>query len=142
METKMENAQPAGNAWVRPSTWLVALMGIYMLVNTVRAFADPAGFATAMGLPLTDPSNYAFVQVYALRALFLGTCAIALLWSGQTRALSIFALVAVLMPIGDALLTASNGAPVFTVARHAATAIVLAITAALLARHAARQAGA
>jgi hypothetical protein len=36
------------------------------------------------------------------------------------------------MPLGDAFLTAMNGAPPLTVARHAATAIVLAITATLL----------
>ena len=41
--------------WTRLSTWLVAFMGVYMLVNTVRATLDPAGFASAMGLPLTDP---------------------------------------------------------------------------------------
>ena len=56
--------------WTRLSTWLVAFMGAYMLVNTVRATLDPAGFASAMGLPLTDPANHAFVQVYALRAAF------------------------------------------------------------------------
>ena len=107
-------------------------MGIYMLVNTVRAFADPAGFAAYMGLPLTDPANHAFVQVYALRALFLGLCALALLFRRDTRALAVFALVAIVMPVGDALLTASYGAPITTIARHAATAIVLAVTAFLL----------
>jgi hypothetical protein len=36
------------------------------------------------------------------------------------------------MPIGDAILTASASAPPLTVTRHAATAIVLALTAYLL----------
>jgi hypothetical protein len=36
------------------------------------------------------------------------------------------------MPLGDATLTALAGAPPLTVARHAATAIILAITASLL----------
>lgn len=118
--------------WLRVSTALIALMGVYMLANTVRAFADPAGFAAYMGLPLTDPANHAFVQVYALRALFLGLCALALLVRRDIRALAVFALVAIVMPVGDALLTASYGAPITTVARHAATAIVLAVTASLL----------
>lgn len=55
--------------WFKVSSALVALMGAYMLLNTVRAFADPSGFAAYMGLPLTDPANHAFVQVYALRTL-------------------------------------------------------------------------
>ena len=120
------------NHWTRPSTWLVAAMGAYMLVNTARAMLDPPGFAAYMGLPLTDPANHAFVQVYALRAAFLGLCAFGLLWIRDVRALSIFALAAIVMPIGDAILTASNNAPPLTVARHGATAIVLAITAWLL----------
>lgn len=50
----------------------------------------------------------------------------------DTRALAVFALVAIVMPIGDAILTATSGAPITTVVRHAATAIVLAVTASLL----------
>jgi hypothetical protein len=125
--------------WTRLSTWLVAFMGTYMLVNTVRATLDPSGFATAMGLPLTDPSNHAFVQVYALRAAFLGFCAWGLLVFREIRALFVFALVATLMPIGDAILTASASAPPLTVTRHAATAIVLALTAYLLFNRAFRE---
>jgi heme A synthase len=125
--------------WLRVSSVLVALMGVYMLVNTVRAFGDPVGFAAYMGLPLSDPANHAFVQVYALRALFLGLCVLALLFRRDTRALAVFALVAVVMPVGDAMLTAANGAPIAIVARHGATAIVLAVTASLLFSRAAKE---
>ena len=128
------------NYWLRPSSVLVALMGVFMLVNTVRAFADPVGFATYIGLPLADPANHAFVEVYGLRALFLGLCAWTLLWRRDTRALAVFAAVAVVMPIGDAFLTASHGAAPLIVARHGATAIVLAVTAALLCSRAAKEA--
>jgi heme A synthase len=114
-------------------------MGVYMLVNTVRAFGDPVGFAAYMGLPLSDPANHAFVQVYALRALFLGLCVLALLFRRDTRALAVFALVAVVMPVGDAMLTAANGAPIAIVARHGASAIVLAVTASLLFSRAAKE---
>lgn len=129
----------AANAWTKPSTWLVLLLGLFMLLNTARAFADPTGFAVYMGLPLTDPANGGFVQVYALRAAFLGLFALALLWLGNTRALALFATVAIVMPVGDAILTASHHASPLIVARHAATAIVLAITAALLANRAAQE---
>jgi heme A synthase len=57
----------------------------------------------------------------------------------EIRALFVFALVATLMPIGDAILTASASAPPLTVSRHAATAIVLAVTAYLLFNRAFRE---
>lgn len=127
------------NAWTKPSTWLVLLLGLFMLFNTARALIDPAAFAVYMGLPLTDPANGAFVQVYALRAAFLGLFALALLWRCDTRALALFAAVAIVMPVGDAILTAMHGAPFPIVARHAATAILLAVTAVLLANRAAKE---
>ena len=122
----------AAKDWLKPSTWLVLLLGLYMLVNTARVAIDPIGFAAYMGLPLADARDTAFVFVYALRAAFLGLFALALLWHGDARALALFATVALVMPIGDAALTALHGAPPLTVARHAATAILLAITATLL----------
>ena len=130
------------NFWTRPSTWLVVLLGGFMLLNTARAFIDPAGFAIYMGLPLTDPANHGFVQVYALRAAFLGLCAFGLLWLRDIRALAVFALAALVMPVGDAILTASNHAPPLIVARHGATAVVLAITAWLLFNRARKEANA
>jgi len=79
------------------------------------------------------------VGVYALRAAFLGLCAYGLLWLREIRALFVFALVATLMPVGDAILTAMADAPALTVARHGATAIVLATTAYLLFNRAFRE---
>lgn len=43
-----------------------------------------------------------------------------------------FALAALVMPIGDAILVASHEAPSLIVVRHAATAVLVAITAGLL----------
>ena len=118
--------------WTRPSTWLVVLLGGFMGVNTVRALFDPVGFASYMGLPLTDPANHGFVHVYALRAAFLSLCVFGLLWLRDIRALVVLALAALVMPIGDAILVASNGAPSLIVIRHAATAVLVAVTAGLL----------
>lgn len=135
----LNESEETMNAWTRPSTWLVLLLGLFMLFNTARALLDPAAFAVYMGLPLADPANGAFVHVYAIRAAFLGLFALALLWLGNTRALALFATVAIVMPVGDAILTAINGAPLAIVARHAATAILLAVTATLLASRAAKE---
>lgn len=119
--------------WTRPSTWLAILLGVYQVVNAMRAGADPDGFARYMGLPLTDPANDAFVQVYALRTAFIGICILALVARRNIAALFVFSIVAVLMPIGDAVLTAMNQAPALTVARHGAAAILVALTSWLLA---------
>lgn len=103
-----------------------------MAVNTVRAFLDPVAIAAYMGLPPADPESSGFVLVYALRAAFLALAALSLLARGEKTALGLFAAAAVVMPVGDAALTISAGAPLAIVARHAATAIYLALTAYLL----------
>jgi hypothetical protein len=100
-----------------------------MVVNTVRAFVEPAAFASYMGLPLSDTGNTAFVQVYGLRAAFLGLFALVLLWRADMFALGAFAAVAVVMPLGDAYLTMQAGAPLAIVGRHLFTALVLIVTA-------------
>lgn len=125
--------------WTRPSTGLAVLLGAYMGVSTIRALFDPVGFASSMGLPLTDPADHGFVQVYALRAAFLSLCAFGLLWLRDIRALVVFALSALVMPIGDAILVASHGAPSRIVVRHAATAVLVAITAGLLFQRASQE---
>jgi hypothetical protein len=113
---------------------LIIAAVVLMAVNTARAFLDPASFAAYMGLPLVDATDSGFVFVYALRAAFLALAASALLLKGEIRALGLFAAVAVVMPLGDATLTAAAGAPPAIVARHAATAVYLATAAFFLFR--------
>lgn len=98
--------------------WMALLMIISQLVNAIRAFLDPVAFAVYMGLPLANATDIGFVEVYGLRALFLAVFAAALIYAGQIRALSLLALFAVIMPIGDVILTVSAGAPTTTIIRH------------------------
>lgn len=112
-----------------PGFWMVALGGLLMAVNSVRAFNDPAAFATYLGLPLAAPGDAALIHIYALRALFIALLVAALLFTRQRRALALFSVCAVVMPVGDALLTSAAGAPTGTVLRHAAIAIYLLFTA-------------
>jgi hypothetical protein len=35
--------------------WMVALGGLLMIVNSIRAVHDPVGFAAYLGLPLASP---------------------------------------------------------------------------------------
>lgn len=109
--------------------WMVALGGLLMVVNSVRAFNDPAAFATYLGLPLASPDDAALIHIYALRATFIAMLVAALLVTRQRQALAYFSACAVVMPIGDALLTSAAGAPLSTVLRHVAIAIYLLVTA-------------
>lgn len=120
--------------WRSVGIWMAALLAVSMAINTYRAFADPAGFATYLGLPLTDPRDIGMVHIYGLRAAFLGLFAAVLIARGDVETLKLFALAALVMPIGDALLTYNAGAPMATVVRHVGYVVFLALTAFFLHR--------
>ncbi len=120
--------------WRRPAILMVLLAAALMFVNAARAFANPSGFATYLGLPIDDASANGFVLVYGVRALFIGVLAATLVITRQIRALAWFAGVAVIMPVGDAILTAQAGAATSTIGRHVAIAVFLLATSLLLSR--------
>ena len=103
--------------------WLAVIMAALQAFNAWRAFTDPSGFAAYMGLPLTDGADPAFVLVYGLRTLFIAGLITAFLALRNLDALAWMALVALIMPIGDAWLTAQAGAPTVIVFRHVAIAL-------------------
>ena len=115
--------------WGSLGAWLAVALSALMIVNTVRAFVEPEAFAAYMGLPLSDASGAGFVQIYGLRAAFLGLFTLVLLWRADMFALGAFAAVAVVMPLGDAALAAQAGAPLVVVARHLFSALVLIVMA-------------
>ncbi|HEV7229055.1 DUF4267 domain-containing protein [Brevundimonas sp.] len=119
---------------VRIGYGLALVIAAWMGVNTLRAFLAPDAFARSFGLDGAQATDPGFVQVYALRALFLGVFALFLVVRAEARLLGWFALIAVVMPVGDALLVATAGAAPGTVARHAAIAVYLLLTATLLLR--------
>jgi hypothetical protein len=90
------------------------------------------GFATTLGAPLRDPADTAFVYVYAFRAAFLALLVGWIVLRRDIAMLRFVALAALVMPIGDAALTYSLGAPPATVARHVAIIVLLVITWLLL----------
>jgi Domain of unknown function (DUF4267) len=126
--------------WRSAGFWMGALIALLMGVNTFRAFADPIGFATYMGLPLKNPTDIGFVHVYGLRAAFLGLFAAILLARQDMQTLKLYALAALVMPLGDALLTWTAGAPTAIVGRHIAIMVYLAATAYMLHRWTTRHA--
>lgn len=121
--------------WRNPGVWMAAAGGLLMAVNAARAFADPVAFSNYLGLPIVGPEQAGFVQVYAVRAAFLGLAISLLLFTRERRALGLFALAAVIMPVGDALLTWAAHAPTGTVGRHIAITLFLLVTALLLLRN-------
>lgn len=120
--------------WRSVGPWMAAAGAALMFVNAARAFADPTAFAAYLGLPLAAAADVGLVHVYSLRALFIGLLVAGLLATRQRSALVLLAGAAVVMPVGDALLTASAGAPTSTIVRHLLIAAFLLATALVLRR--------
>ena len=122
------------NPWRSVGVWMAALLALSQLVNAIRAVLDPASFASYFGLPLAAQADAGLLYVYALRATFLGLFALFLIARRELVVLKWFALLAVLMPLGDLILTYSAGAPLSTVARHAGYVVFILVAAGLLHR--------
>jgi hypothetical protein len=126
--------------WRSVGVWMAGLLALSQLINAGRAAIDPGGFATYLGLPLAAPADAGLVHVYALRTLCLGLFAVILIVTREFVALKWFALAAVLMPLGDLVLTYRAGAPTSVVARHAAYVVYVLVVFVLLHRFTTRSA--
>lgn len=120
--------------WRSGGLWLTGLLLAYILFSSVRAATNPAAFAATFGLPLGNAADPSFVRVYAIRALFLGVLGLTLLVRRQYASLATFVLVATIMPIGDMLLVAQQGAAPATIALHVGVGLILLLTWFLLQR--------
>lgn len=120
--------------------WLAVAIAALQGLNAVRTFANPVGFAAYMGLPLAGAEAAAWVQVYGLRAGFIAVITTILLIRSDFTALRWTALAALVMPLGDAWLTAHAGAPTAIVARHLGIAAFLVAAWFFLSSAARRQA--
>lgn len=118
--------------WGLIATGLATAIVLLQAVNAGRAFVTPDAFATYMGLPLGAGQEANFVFVYGLRTAFIALAVTALLVTRNYAALVWVALAALVMPIGDAVLTARAGAPAAVVGRHVAIAVFLVVTAVAL----------
>lgn len=121
-----------------PGFWLALLLVVAQATNALRVAVEPAGFAVYFGVPLAHAGDAAWVGVFALRTGFIAIFAAYLLWRREVRVLAAFALVALLLPIGDLVLVVAADAPTATIARHAVIAGVLVAAWAALARWARR----
>lgn len=114
--------------------WLAAGIAALQGANAARTVLDSQDFATYMGLPVDQLSALGWVQVYGLRAGLIAVLTALLLSRSDFAALRWMALAALVMPLGDALLTASAGAGSPIIARHLAIAAFLLVTAFFLSR--------
>lgn len=122
--------------------WMSLFLIVYMLYNVVRSALNPTDFISAFGFPPANVSTITFVWVYSIRALFLGLFGIVLLIRRHYQALSLFVLVATVMPLGDAGLVAATGAPLPVILRHLLIAGFLLLTWFFLHRWTKRQSAA
>jgi hypothetical protein len=122
------------NIWGRLGVAMAVAMAAYMIFNAISAWSGPFAFADRLGLPIATSEGEGWVRVYALRAAFIGLLLGGLVLARQWRALFLLAVAAVVMPLGDALLTYDARAPTATVGRHIALIGVIALSAVLLAQ--------
>lgn len=118
------------SAMGRAGVVLAILMAGYMLFNAGAAWTDPQGFAARLGLTAASPDAQGWVDVYALRAAFIGLLLAGLVLARQWRALFLLAVAALVMPIGDAVLTYQAGSPAYL--RHLVIAGIVAVSAIFL----------
>jgi thiol:disulfide interchange protein len=113
---------------------MAAPMAALQALNAVRAFADPAGFATYFGAPLALGGDLSWVYVYGARTAFIALLVSIFLLRRDLSALKWTAAAALLLPLGDLWIASEAGAPVTTLARHGAILVYIALTLAALHR--------
>ena len=124
-----------------PGFWLALLMIVSQAANALRATFDPVGFAGYLGLPLAAGVDPSWVQVYGLRTTFIALLAGWLLATRQIRTLSLVALLAVFIPVGDLWLVWQADGPAAKLARHSLLAIFVLATWFFLRRWSVRAGG-
>lgn len=114
--------------WRSIGYWMAILMGLSQAANAVRAFVDPSGFASYMGLPLVDGSDPDFVYVYGLRTTFIAILVGIFAVMRNVSSLKWMGLAALVMPLGDVILTVQAGADTAIIIRHTVITAYVAAT--------------
>lgn len=124
--------------WKTIGFWCAIIMAMAQATSALRAFANPEAFSVYMGLPVNGPDETGFVLVYALRTSLIAALTFFLALTGRFRALAVIATIALVLPIGDAWLSAQANAEQVIVFRHIAIAAFLMFTAMMLFRDSSR----
>lgn len=121
-------APSSRNVWRSTGFWLALLMGLLQALYALLAVADPGAFASYRGTPLAPDGGAGWVYTYASRTLFIAMMVGFLLARRELATLRWFALLGLVMPASDALISYDAGASTLVVARHGATVIFLLTT--------------
>ncbi|MFI7635588.1 DUF4267 domain-containing protein [Nonomuraea sp. NPDC049400] len=108
---------------------IVALIGIALVVISLRFFLGPEAAATAFGVPSTTSGmdTGAYLSVKAIRDLASALIIFALIALGDAQALGWVTLAMSIIPVGDAAIVARRGGhPALSYAMHGGTAVVAA----------------
>lgn len=112
---------------------MTLLLILFMGFAFVQALLNPTSLAQSFGWTAADGTS-AYVQLYAIRALFLGVYALVLLVRRDLVALATFLFIAVLIPIGDTVLTVVKSGPLVAIIANFVTVLFVLATAFLLRR--------
>jgi len=127
--TTPQTGSPQHRALRTPGFWLAVPLAVLQAINVVRALS----FADYFGAPVGEPGALAWVQVYALRTAFITGLVSVFLLRRDLRALFWTAAIATIMPLGDAWIAYSAGAPQDTLLRHLLIGIYVVVTCIALA---------
>lgn len=133
-ETTPCPSAPARPFWRSASVWLAVILVAFLFINVMRVGLSPASFAEDFGLPLMAPEATGFVWVYAIRTLFMALFGLVLLLRRDRATLALYVLVAVVVPVGDAILVTLDGAPTAIILRHILIAAFVMTTGFILYR--------
>lgn len=130
----MSRRRPTSASFWRSAGVWIAVAGLALTAtNIIRSLVDPVGFADYFGAPV-DADGTAFVQVYAVRTLFVTVLGVAALTSRSMPTLRLLMASAVVMPLGDLIVAGRAGAAPATLVRHAVIAVFLVSAAVQLTR--------
>ena len=113
--------------------WMVVLLAVGIIFIGVRFLAAPITAAAAFGVPADATTQIAYLWAKGARDIVSGLLLLALLGMRvRPRVISVFILVAVLIPVADFVNVYLNMGYVSALAIHAGTAAFMVILAALL----------
>jgi len=113
--------------------WMIVLLAAGIIFIGIRFLAAPITAAAAFGVPADATTQIAYLWAKGARDIVSGLLLLALLGMRvRPRVISVFILVAVLIPVADFVNVYLNMGYVSALAIHAGTAAFMVILAALL----------
>jgi hypothetical protein len=106
-----------------------SLMGIPAVSGGIYGITNPVAFASTLGIPITSPNSSAhpFVSFAAARNLGSGVTMLALIATGQRKAVGTVLMCGVVVAMADAWICSKFGASEGKAAGHAIMGIVAGI---------------